>query len=55
MAAADAEDNIRPYTIEELESRIAKSEDDVIANRTYSAEEAHRIMQHTIGSAQICE
>lgn len=55
LDAADAEDNIHPYTIEELEARIAKSEDDVRAHRTYSANEAHRIMQQTIGSAQVCE
>lgn len=53
LDAADAEDNIHPYTIEELEARIAKSEDDVRAHRTYSANEAHRIMQQTIGSAHI--
>ena len=56
LDAADAEDNIRPYTIEELEVRIAKSENDIRAHRTYSADEAHHIMQRTIGSAQqICE
>ena len=44
LDAADAEDDIRPYTIEELEARIAKSEDDVRANRTYRILRRRRIV-----------
>lgn len=55
LAAANAKENIQPYTIDELESRIAKSENDVVEGKIYSIEEAHRIMQQTIGSEQICE
>ena len=55
LEAADSEEIIRPYTINELENRIAKSENDVVTGRTYAADDAHRIMQQTIGSAQICK
>ena len=55
LDAADAEDNIRPYTVEELEARIAKSEDDVIANRTYSSDEAQMSKEMFINRVKTAE
>lgn len=55
LDAADAEDNIRPYTVEELEARIAKSEDDVRANRTYSSDEAQMSKEMFINRVKTAE
>lgn len=44
------EENLTPYTMEELHERIRCSEEDFEAGRFYSSEEIHRIIQKEIAS-----
>ena len=39
---SDAEPELKPITVEELNERIRKAEDDIEANRVYSTEEVKK-------------
>ncbi len=44
------EEDLTPYTMEEIYERIRRSEEDIAAGRTYSSEEVHRQMREYIES-----
>lgn len=54
LVAANAEDSLRPYTREELEARIVKSEADYAAGRVYTTNEVQQIVRQMIEKTQ-CE